>query len=37
MAVPKTSRRLTEMELEDILSVEELDMIPTEVRMAISE
>ena len=37
MVVPKTSRRLTEMELEDILSVEELDMIPTEVRMAISE
>jgi hypothetical protein len=37
MAVPKTIRRLTEMELEDILSVEELDMIPTEVRMAISE
>jgi len=37
MAVPKTIRRLTEMELEDILSVEELDSIPTEVRMAISE
>ena len=37
MAVPKTIRRLTEMELEDILSVEELDSIPTEVRMAINE
>ena len=37
MAVPKIPRRLTEPELEDILSVEELDMIPTEVRMAISE
>jgi hypothetical protein len=37
MGVPKTPRRLTEMELEDILSVEELDMIPAEVRMAISE
>jgi len=37
MGVPKTPRRLTEVELEDILSVEELDMIPAEVRMAISE
>jgi len=37
MAVPKTSRRFTETELGDILSLEELDMIPTEVRMAISE
>jgi hypothetical protein len=37
MAVPKIPRRLTEPELEDILSVEELDMIPAEVRMAISE
>jgi len=37
MAVPKTIRRLTETELGDILSLEELDMIPTEVRMAISE
>jgi hypothetical protein len=37
MGVPKTPRRLTEMELGDILSEEELDLIPTEVRMAISE
>jgi hypothetical protein len=37
MALPKTPRRLTELELGDILSEEELDMIPTEVRMAISE
>jgi hypothetical protein len=37
MGVPKTPRRLTEPELEDILSLEELDMIPAEVRMAISE
>ena len=37
MGLPKTPRRLTEMELGDILSEEELDMIPTEVRMAISE
>jgi hypothetical protein len=37
MRVPKTPRRLTELELGDILSEEELDMIPTEVRMAISE
>jgi len=37
MGAPKTPRRLTELELEDMYSVEELDMIPTEVRMAISE
>ena len=37
MAVPKTPRRLTELELRDILSEEELDMIPAEVRFAISE
>ena len=37
MAVPKTPRRLTQMELEDVLSVEELDMIPTEIKMAIRE
>jgi hypothetical protein len=37
MGVPKTPRRLTEMELEDILSEEELDGIPAEVRMAIKE
>ena len=37
MALPKTPRRLTEMELGDILSVEELDSIPAEIRLAISE
>jgi SpoVK/Ycf46/Vps4 family AAA+-type ATPase len=37
MGVPKTPRRLTELELDDILSEEELDMIPAEVRLAISE
>ena len=37
MGVPKTPRRLTELELEDILSEEELDGIPAEVRMAIKE
>ena len=41
MGVPKTSRRLTQAEQTEltrsILSVEELDMIPTEVRMAITE
>ena len=37
MGVPKTPRRLTELELDDILSEEELDMIPPEVRLAISE
>ena len=37
MALPKTPRRLTEMELGDILSMEELDSIPAEVRLAISE
>jgi hypothetical protein len=37
MALPKTPRRLTELELGDILSVEELDSIPAEVRLAISE
>jgi len=37
MAVPKTPRRLTELELGDILSEEELDLIPTEVRFAIQE
>jgi hypothetical protein len=47
MALPKTIRRLTKAEqaeltrsiisAADILSAEELDMIPTEVRMAISE
>ena len=37
MALPKTPRRLTELELGDILSMEELDSIPAEVRLAISE
>ena len=37
MGVPKTPRRLTEIELGDILSAEELDSIPAEVRLAISE
>ena len=37
MGVPKTPRRLTELELGDILSVEELDSIPAEIRLAISE
>ena len=37
MGVPKTPRRLTELELDDILSEDELDMIPAEVRLAISE
>jgi SpoVK/Ycf46/Vps4 family AAA+-type ATPase len=41
MALPKTIRRLTKAEQAEltrsILSAEELDMIPTEVRMAITE
>ena len=37
MGAPETPRRLTQMELEDVLSLEELDMIPTEVKMAIRE
>jgi SpoVK/Ycf46/Vps4 family AAA+-type ATPase len=37
MAVPKTPRRLTELELEDILSQEEMDLIPAEVKFAIQE
>ena len=33
MAAPSTPRRLTELELEDILSEEELDAIPAEVQI----